>query len=156
MGQMSRVTQRAGVDKSVRPWAPMVGEVTESAQKGDAGLTVHAVNIRVATGRMKIWLAASRFVKTECKQVFSPKESGERWKHRGDEKQGGVRARGRQVGGGSRGPRKALSVQKQARHRGTGLTTHASLVRKLRCLHSRQTKQTLSPQVIPDVRNVLL
>ena len=56
----------------------MMGEVTESAQKGDSGLTVQAVNIRVATGKVKIWLAASRAVKTECKQVFSPEESGER------------------------------------------------------------------------------
>lgn len=45
--------------------------------KRETELTVHAVNVRAATGKMKIWLAASRFVKTECKQVFSPKESGE-------------------------------------------------------------------------------
>lgn len=56
----------------------MTGEVAESARKGDAELPVHAVNLRAAAGKMKIWLAASRFVKTECKQVFSPKESGER------------------------------------------------------------------------------
>ena len=54
-----------------------MGEVTESAQKGDAESTVRAVNVGAATGKMKIWLAASRFVKTEWKQVFSPKESGE-------------------------------------------------------------------------------
>lgn len=42
----------------------MMGEVTESARKGDAGLTLQAVNIRVATGKMKIWLAAGWFVKT--------------------------------------------------------------------------------------------